>query len=146
MFPETILFGTYNFGHAYIVEYDQELALAGLPPYYVHRARYKGDRLKNQRKVSELPLPEPRVILGGERHSENWGDFFADVVFAETFEEVLTFLPKISMAMTFKGSVHGKFFYKFVEERKQIDIETRIAHENEKTGQMQMIFSEELFE
>ena len=136
MFPETILFGTYNFGHAYIIEYNNEYSLAGLPPYYIHRARYKGDKMKNQRKVSELPLPEPRVVLGGEHSTDNWGDFFADVVFAETFEECLAFLPQIRMAMTFEGSVSGIDFSRFINERKRIDMDARIAHEDEKHDAM----------
>ena len=131
MYPETILYGTYNYEHAFIIEYDAELALAGLPPYYVHRARYEGDKMKNQRNPSQLPLPEPRVVLGGEHSTENWGDFFADVVFAETFEACLTFLPRIMGLYTPKGCVVG-MFEQFKKERKRIEADTRIAHEDEK--------------
>lgn len=131
MFPDVILHGTYRGEHAFIIEYDEHLALAGLPAYYVHRARYKGDKIKNQRKVSELPLPEPRVILGGERNL-NGGDFFADVVFCETFEECLTFLTEdIYGLYTPKGSVVG-MFEEFKAERKRIEADTRIAHYKEK--------------
>ena len=135
MYPETILYGTYNHEHAFIIEYDAELALAGLPAYYVHRARYKGDKMKNQRTVSELPLPEPRVVLGGEPSTDTWGEFFADVVLAETFEACLTFLPRIMGLHTPTGSVLY-MFEQFKKERKRIETDAQIAHEDEKRQAM----------
>ena len=146
MFPAVILHGTYNFGHAFRIEYDEHLAIAGLPPYYVHRARYKGDKIKNQRTSSELPIPEPNVLLGGERRTDNAGDYFADVVIVKTFEEALAFLPNMERLLTLEGSVRG-MFETFKEERKQIECDARIAHENEmaevaneQPGQMTLIF------
>ena len=143
MYPETILFGTYNFGHNYIIEYDAELALAGLPPYYVHRARYKGDKLKNQRTVSELPIPEPAIFVYDR---DGTGYHFADVVITTAFTEALAFLPNIRSAMTFEGSVHGDLG-KYVAERERIERDAQIAHEdemaevlNEQPGQMTLLF------
>ena len=146
MYPEVVLHGTYNFGHTYLIEYDEHLAVAGLSPYYVHRARYKGDKIKNQRTVSELPIPEPNVLLGGERRTDNAGEYFADVVIVKTFEEALAYLPNIRSAMTFEGSVHGDLG-KYVAERERIERDAQIAHEdemaevlNEESGQLKLLF------
>lgn len=144
MYPERILFGKFKHDHDFIIEYDVELALAGLPAYYVHRARYKGDGLKNQRTVSELPVPEPAIFVYDR---DGNGHYYADVLMVATYEEALAFLPNISSAMTFEGSLLGELFGKFAEERQWIEREARIAHEdelailaNEKHGQMTLIF------
>lgn len=143
MYRELILYGFHMHVFEYRIEYDDELAIAGLPAYYVHRQRYKGDGLRSQRTISELPIPEPAVlnlkIIGNE--------VFADVVIAETFEEALTFLSNVSSAMTFKGSVFEELSGKFAAERLKIEQDAKIAHEdekaelqNEKIGQLTIKF------
>ena len=143
MFPETILFGTFKHDHAYIIFYDAELALAGIPAYYVHRSRYKGDGLKNQRTVSELPIPEPAMFVYDR---DGTGFHYADVVIVKTFTETLAFLPNIRSAQTDKGSVMG-MFDSFKKERKRIERDAQIAradeiaeHLNEQPGQMRLLF------
>ena len=51
IYPEILVSGTHMIDFWYRIEYDEELALAGLPPYYVHRSRYQRDGLRNPRQV-----------------------------------------------------------------------------------------------
>ena len=135
IYEESLRSGSYEFR----IEYDPELALAGLPAYYVHRARYKGDGLKNQRTVSELPIPEPAVFV---YDPEGTGQNFADVVLASTFDEALAFLGK-------PYHPHGGDLplHLLRAEREQIEQDTRVAHadeiaayENQQPGQMTLLF------
>ena len=74
MYPEVVLHGTYNFGHAYLIEYDEHLAVAGLSPYYVHRARYKGDKTQKPAELCRsCRSPNRNVLLGGERRTDKCG-------------------------------------------------------------------------
>ena len=146
MFPEIVYEGTFNHDQRFVINYDEELALAGLPPYYVHRTRYKGDKMKNQRTHSELPIPEPAVRHLGEYKKEDDGFYFADVVIVETFEEALSFLGKHYSGWETEGRFVDNIT-RFRGERAKIDKDAQIAHEdgkaelqNEKTGQLTMQF------
>ena len=143
MLPERILYGIFKNDHAYAVFYDVELALAGIPAYYVHRARHKGDGLKKQRTVSELPIPEPAIFVYDR---DETGFHYADVVITSTFTEALAFLPGIRSAQTHKGSVAGDLG-KYTAERERIERDAELARENETAelanehpGQMILIF------
>ena len=144
MYPEIILEGTYNEDQRFLIDYDSELALAGIPPYYVHRERRKGDKMKNQRTLSELPIPEPHIVITYRGRFNKV--YFADVVIAKTFEEAISFLGRY-----FSGhETEGRYvddMKRFREERAKIDKDAKIAHEDEKTaienekvGQIKMIF------
>ena len=132
IYPEILVSGTHMMDFWYRIEYDEELALAGLPPYYVHRSRYQRDGLRNPRQVSQLPLPEPNVLLGGTRN--NFGDYFADVVIAKTFEEAIGFLGVPYRGNTAKGYIDD--WTRFKAERAKIDRDAEIAHEDEKLQAM----------
>ena len=112
-----ILEGTFSEYHlSFICEYITDYAEAGLPAYYTHRGRFKGDGLKKQLTRSELPIPAPICLLGADSRTldiENT-DFFADVVITETFEEVLAYLPRI------QTNLRGGDWYQFREQRKRI--------------------------
>ena len=135
MYPEIVLEGKYNYDQRFLIDYDPELALAGLPPYYVHRTRYKGDKMKNQRKPSELPIPEPKVIHYGHWRENESGHYFADVVFAETFEEATALLGEHFSGYETKGRFVDNM-QRFRKEREKIDKDARIAHEDEKLQAM----------
>ena len=144
MYPEIILEGTYNKDQRFLIDYDEELALAGLPPYYVHRERCKGDKMKNQRTLSELPIPDPHIVVTyRSRFNEV---YFADVGIAKTFEEATTFLGRYFSGFDTEGR-YVDDMKRFREERAKIDRDAQIAYEdeitvveNEKRGQIKIVF------
>ena len=102
---------------------DPRIGVSRLARLLCDRARYKGDGLKNQRTVSELPIPEPAVFV---YDPEGTGQNFADVVLASTFDEALAFLGK-------PYHPHGGRFalHLLRAEREQIERDTRVAYADE---------------
>ncbi len=106
MYPDEKWIGMYNrvfvrkglreayIGHDFKIEFFEEYALAGLSPYYLHRSRYKGDKMKNKRNNSPLPIPECDVRLGGPIANIKVIKevFYGDVTLHDTFGETLTYL------------------------------------------------------
>ena len=162
-YNQTLWLGDYNIqyasdwgnipygAHEFRIEYDEEWASAGLPGYFVDRSRYRGDKMKNQRAVIDIPLPEPRVHVGGPVFNLKviTPKFFADVVFAFTFEEALTFIDKNSYKIRGFYGFHEMQNLRSARLRKEYDI--KLEHEaemkevelEEETGvQLLSLFSE----
>ena len=125
------------------IEYDEELALCGMDAYYVHRCRFHGDKLKNQRTVTDLPLPEPRVVLGSTRTKLVNGtvvkptlQYYADLVIAESFEDALKWIGPPNMHYEDLQALRGK--------RRLIDAQNRYKFEADRepvlTGQSHLMF------
>ena len=144
-YPVCILQGEHNGGHNFRVLYDKHYATCGIPAYFVHRARYVGDKLKRQVKpfIFECEsLFEPNVILGGPLHTERGAfeeTYFADVVFAETFQEVITFLAEPIMT-----PFRGKDWQNYCQWRKEVEAEMAKEWESEKASARREDFQLEL--
>ena len=134
--------GIHNQDHCFRLEYIEEYALCDLPGYYLHRARYKGDKLKNQHTDSGLPILKSNIILGGKTTNlkVSKDEFYRDVTIHHIFKEAISFLGEPYRFDRWHSKDFDLLCIKREREERRVEIEVEQLKEYCETGQMSLFF------